>query len=129
MSVGRKVMLAVGVFGLVLAVGCLAGVAAGQDKASGPEATAAKGAPAAAAKEEIGVGKGLAMFGAAVGAGLAAIGGGIGIGRIGASSQDAIARQPEAAGQMFAPMIVTAAMIEGTTLFAIVVALLAVLGI
>jgi F-type H+-transporting ATPase subunit c len=40
---------------------------------------------------------------------------------------EAIARQPEASGTMFAPMIITAAMIEGTTLFAIVICLLSVL--
>jgi F-type H+-transporting ATPase subunit c len=69
-------------------------------------------------------GAGLAIMGAGIGAGLAAIGGGIGIGRIGGSMVEAIARQPEAAGQMFAPMIITAAMIEGATLFAIVLGLL-----
>jgi F0F1-type ATP synthase membrane subunit c/vacuolar-type H+-ATPase subunit K len=40
-----------------------------------------------------------------------------------------MARQPEAAGSMFAPMIVTAAMIEGAMLFAIAVALMSVLGL
>jgi F0F1-type ATP synthase membrane subunit c/vacuolar-type H+-ATPase subunit K len=30
---------------------------------------------------------------------------------------EAIAKQPEAAGKMFAPMIITAAMIEGVGLF------------
>ena len=37
-----------------------------------------------------------------------------------------MARQPEAAGQINTAMIVTAAMIEGATLFAVVVGLLAV---
>jgi F-type H+-transporting ATPase subunit c len=38
-----------------------------------------------------------------------------------------MARQPEAAGQINTAMIVTAAMIEGATLFAVVVGLLAAL--
>lgn len=59
---------------------------------------------------------------AIVGAGLVIIGAGIGIGRIGGSTVEAIARQPEAAGAMFTPMIITAAMIEGAAFFAIIAA-------
>lgn len=61
---------------------------------------------------------------AVVGAGLAVIGAGIGIGRVGSGWVEAIARQPEAAGTMFVPGILTAAMIEGAALFAIIVAML-----
>jgi F-type H+-transporting ATPase subunit c len=61
---------------------------------------------------------------AAVGAGLAAIGAGIGIGKIGSSSAEAIARQPEAAGEIRGAMILTAAFIEGVALFGVIVALL-----
>lgn len=59
-------------------------------------------------------------LGAGIGAGLALIGAGIGIGRIGGSTVESIARQPEAAGQMFTPMIITAAMVEGAAFFAII---------
>ena len=62
---------------------------------------------------------------AAVGAGLAVIGAGLGIGRIGGSAMDAIARQPEASSKIQTNMIVSAALIEGAALFAIVVALIA----
>ncbi len=62
---------------------------------------------------------------AAVGAGLAVIGAGIGIGRIGGSAMEAIARQPEAGGKIQTAMIISAALIEGAALFAIVVALIA----
>jgi F-type H+-transporting ATPase subunit c len=62
---------------------------------------------------------------AAVGAGLAVIGAGLGIGRIGGSAMDAIARQPEASSKIQLNMIVSAALIEGAALFAIVVALIA----
>jgi F-type H+-transporting ATPase subunit c len=87
------------------------------------------GAHAAADKPaaDFGVGKGLAVIGACIGAGLCAIGGGMAIGKVGSATLDAIARQPEAAGQMFTPMIVAGAMIEGGMFFAIVIALLSVL--
>jgi F-type H+-transporting ATPase subunit c len=62
---------------------------------------------------------------AAIGAGLAVIGGGIGIGLIGSRAVESIARQPEAAGPISTNMILTAALVEGATLFAVVVALLA----
>ncbi len=69
----------------------------------------------------------LKKLGGAFGAGLALLGGGLGIGRIGGSAVDAIARQPEASGQIQTAMIISAALIEGATLFAVVVGLLAVL--
>lgn len=56
-----------------------------------------------------------------LGAGLAIVGAGIGIGRIGGSTVESIARQPEAAGSVFVPMIITAAMIEGAAFFALIV--------
>ena len=68
--------------------------------------------------------KGLAVMGACVGAGLAIMGAGRGIGQIGGSATEAIARQPEANGQISAAMIISAALIEGATLFAVVVCLL-----
>lgn len=68
---------------------------------------------------------GLSAFGAALGAGLSAIGAGIGIGKIGASAMEAIARQPESAGDIRSNMIVIAALIEGVALFAVIVSALA----
>ncbi len=62
---------------------------------------------------------------AAVGAGLAVIGAGLGIGRIGGQAMEAIARQPEAASKIQTAMIISAALIEGVALFAVVVALIA----
>lgn len=66
----------------------------------------------------------LASLGAALGAGIAAIAAGIGIGKIGSSAMEAIARQPEAAGDIRSNMIVIAALIEGVALFAVIVAAL-----
>ncbi len=62
---------------------------------------------------------------AAIGAALAAIGAGLGIGRIGGQAMEAIARQPEAASKIQTAMIISAALIEGVALFAVVVALIA----
>ena len=70
-------------------------------------------------------GAGLAKFGAGIGAGIAAIGAGLGIGRIGGNAMEAIARQPEAAGDIRSNMIVIAALIEGVALFAVIVCILA----
>ena len=61
---------------------------------------------------------------AAIGAGLAVIGAGIGIGRIGGSAMDAIARQPEAVGKIQTAMIISAALVEGVALFAVVVSMM-----
>lgn len=61
---------------------------------------------------------------AAIGAGLAVIGAGMGIGRIGGSAMDAIARQPEAGGKIQTAMIISAALIEGVALFAVVVSMM-----
>jgi F-type H+-transporting ATPase subunit c len=70
--------------------------------------------------------KGAGKLGGAVGAGLVVMGGAAGIGRIGSSAVESMARQPEMAGQISTGMLITAAMIEGATLFAVVVGLLAV---
>jgi F-type H+-transporting ATPase subunit c len=64
---------------------------------------------------------------AGIGAGLAAIGAGIGVGLIGSHAMDAMARQPEAAGDLRSNMIVAAALVEGVALFAVIVCLLVAL--
>lgn len=69
-------------------------------------------------------GVGVTKLGAALGAGLAVIGAGLGIGRIGGSAMEAIARQPEASGDIRMNMIIAAALIEGVALLAVVVCLL-----
>jgi F-type H+-transporting ATPase subunit c len=66
-----------------------------------------------------------ANAGGAIGAGLGAIGAGIGIGQIGRGAVEAIARQPEASNDIRANMILTAVLVEGVALFAVVVGILA----
>ena len=68
---------------------------------------------------------GARKLGGSIGAGLVIMGGAAGIGRIGGSAVESMARQPEAAGQISTAMIITAALIEGATLFAVIVCLLA----
>jgi len=65
-----------------------------------------------------------ALLGAGIGMGLAIIGAGLGIGRIGGQAVEAIARQPEASADIRGAMILTAALVEGATLAALVFALL-----
>ncbi|HQX43185.1 MAG: ATP synthase F0 subunit C [Saprospiraceae bacterium] len=60
----------------------------------------------------------------ALGMGIAAIGAGIGVGNIGGKALDAIARQPEAIGDIRSNMILTAALVEGAALIAILLAYL-----
>ncbi len=67
---------------------------------------------------------GVSNLGADIGAGLAVIGAGLGIGKIGGSAMEAIARQPEASGDIRMNMIIAAALIEGVALLAVVVCLL-----
>ncbi len=66
-----------------------------------------------------------AKAGGAIGAGLGAVGAGIGIGQIGKGALEAIARQPEASNEIRANMILTAALVEGVALFAVIVGILA----
>ena len=70
-------------------------------------------------------GASLGKLGAALGAAIAVIGAALGIGKIGAAAMEAIARQPEAAGDIRMSMIIIAALMEGVALFAIVVCFLA----
>ncbi|MDF1809122.1 MAG: ATP synthase F0 subunit C [Phycisphaerales bacterium] len=105
MKLTKKIALAAG------AVALLAPMAMAADPVAG-EAVAAAGVE--------NIGKGLA----AIGAGLAVVGGGLGIGMVGKGALESIARQPEASGTIGTNMILAAALIEGATLFAVVVGLL-----
>jgi F-type H+-transporting ATPase subunit c len=112
------------VIALVLILGVMAGpLVAAPEEPAAPGTAAAKAELSAAASWS----KSIAVVGACIGAALAAIGGGLGVGRIGSSCIESIARQPEAARDMFAPMVVAAGMVEVGMLFAIVVCLLGIL--
>lgn len=66
----------------------------------------------------------LHKFGAGIAIGLIILGAGIGIGRIGGSAVDAISRQPEAADKISNTMILSAALIEGVAVIALIFALI-----
>jgi F-type H+-transporting ATPase subunit c len=63
-------------------------------------------------------------LGGAFGAGLVMLGAGFGIGKIGSSAVEGMARQPEAAPKIQTAMIISAALIEGATFFALLVCML-----
>jgi F-type H+-transporting ATPase subunit c len=71
--------------------------------------------------------KSIGVLGGVIGAGLIVMGAARGIGALASSATEAIARQPEAGGRIFTTMIIAAALIEGVTLFALIICLLAVL--
>jgi F-type H+-transporting ATPase subunit c len=93
------------------------------------EEAAAESAPAAGATLWDAIGMGIGVLGGVIGAGLIVIGAARGIGQLAASATEAIARQPEAGGRIFTTMIIAAALIEGVTLFGLIICLLAVLGL
>jgi F-type H+-transporting ATPase subunit c len=60
----------------------------------------------------------------AVGAGMVIIGAAAGIGGLTKSAVESMARQPETAGNIQTAMIISAALIEGVTFFALIIILL-----
>ena len=70
------------------------------------------------------VGVGLAIVGTALGCSLIVWGAAKGIATIAGNAVESIARQPEAGGRIFTTMIISAALIEGFTFFAIIVCLI-----
>ena len=63
-------------------------------------------------------------LGAALALGLAIIGAGLGLGRSGGQAAEAIARQPEAAGEIRGAALLIAVLLEGATIISLVFALL-----
>jgi F-type H+-transporting ATPase subunit c len=66
----------------------------------------------------------LAYLAAGFGAALTVIGAGYGIGRLASAALEGMARQPEASGNIRGGMIIAAALIEGVSLFALVICIL-----
>ena len=58
-------------------------------------------------------------FSGSFGAGLVVIGAGLGIGKLASAALESMARQPEVAGSIQTAMIISAALIEGFTFFAL----------
>jgi len=102
---------------LLLALGALAAPAPAQENSERPES-------AMTAAETMDWPQAVAVLGSSLAAALAAAGGAYGVAKIGSGCIESIARQPEAARDMFAPMVVSAGMVEVGMLFAILVCLL-----
>lgn len=66
----------------------------------------------------------MAMSTAAIGAGFTLVGAGLGIGLLWAAGLQSMARQPEMQTKLQTVMIIGAAFIEGTALFALVICLM-----
>jgi F-type H+-transporting ATPase subunit c len=60
----------------------------------------------------------------AIGAGLVIVGAALGIGGLTKSAVESMARQPETAGNIQTAMIISAALIEGVTFFALIIILI-----
>ena len=90
----------------------------GYSPGNAPSSTPAVAPTAAAPSAPLFSAKGLASLGV----GLALVGAALGFGKIGGSAMDAIARQPEAAPRIQTGMLIIAAMLEGASLAAIVLA-------
>ncbi|NIR51385.1 ATP synthase F0 subunit C [candidate division KSB1 bacterium] len=65
-----------------------------------------------------------AFLAAGFGAAISVIGGAFGVSKCASSAVEGIARQPDAAGDIRGAMIITAAMIEGVALLALVICFL-----
>ena len=113
------------VFTVLLVMGVFAAVPAAL--AAPENAGTTEGEAKVAAKSSALIpGSGAALLGGAVGAGLVVMGGAAGISRIGGSAAESMARQPEASGSINGVALITAAMIEGATLFGVLAGFLAV---
>jgi F-type H+-transporting ATPase subunit c len=66
----------------------------------------------------------LISFSGPFGAGLIIIGAGLGIGKLAAAAFESMARQPEVSGKIATNMLIAAALIEGVTLFGLIVCML-----
>ena len=109
-------IMALGIVGLALA----GPAGAAQQPAEAPAA-----APAAAAPAKPGPGGFSIFLGTAFPAGLVILGAAYSIGKIGSAAVESMARQPEVATNINTAMIISAALIEGVTFFALIVCLLA----
>ena len=69
----------------------------------------------------------LGKAGIVLAAAVAAIAAAFGISKIGKSTMESIARQPESAGDLRSALFVSAGMVEGAALFVIILAILAIL--
>ncbi len=109
-------------FALLLVVFAICAPAFAQETAAPAEQTAAAAEETAVAAPA--ANNGFKIFGCALGAGIIILGAGWGIGTIGSKAVEGTSRQPEAGGAIMTQMIISAALIEGVTFFALIVCFL-----
>ena len=109
-------------FALLLVVFAICAPAFAQETAAPAEQTAAAAEETAVAAPA--ANNGFKIFGCALGAGIIILGAGWGIGTIGSKAVEGTSRQPEAGGSIMTQMIISAALIEGVTFFALIVCFL-----
>ena len=110
-------------FALLLVVFAICAPAFAQETAPAADpaaVTVTEGTPAPAPAAN----NGFKIFGCALGAGIIILGAGWGIGTIGSKAVEGTSRQPEAGGAIMTQMIISAALIEGVTFFALIVCFL-----
>ena len=98
-------------------------------QAEAPEGTAAaveqpaseEGTPTEMSASEQAKANSVIYLGGAFGAGLVILGAAYGIGSIGSKAVESMARQPEVASRIQTAMLISAALIEGATFFALLV--------
>jgi len=93
-----------------------------EDIAKAAAETSAKAKAAVEDAQQVLGREGFSLFlGGAIGAGLVILGAGYGISKIGSAAVESMARQPEVASSIQTAMIISAALIEGATFFALIV--------
>jgi F-type H+-transporting ATPase subunit c len=107
------------------AEGTTPGVAQRDIEKAAAEAAAKAKAAVKEAEEILGPARFPIHLGPVFAVGLVIIGAGYGISKIGSCAVESMARQPEVAGNIQTAMIVSAALIEGATFFALIVCWLA----
>jgi F-type H+-transporting ATPase subunit c len=95
------------------------GAMAAEPEAEPPEEAGAAAAETAPASHGFSI-----YLGVAFGAGMIILGAGYGISRIGSAAVESMARQPEVAAPINTAMIISAALIEGVTFFALIICLI-----
>ena len=116
-----KIAMLLAVAVLTVGAPALALAASAEKPAQGAESNDSAKKPAPEAEVKAAPAPSLSILaGAAFGAGLVTIGAGYGIGRIGSCAVESMARQPEVANNIQTAMLITAAMIEGVALLAVV---------
>jgi F-type H+-transporting ATPase subunit c len=107
---------------MLLIVACVSGIAMADDGGSTTKPADGSGIKTGT---KTGIDGSITVLAGCFGAAGCAIGGGLAISKLASTCIESMARQPEAAGSMFLPMIIAAGMIEGAILFSILVCMLA----